>query len=222
MHWYGELQCFDFEIKYQTGKSNTKANTLSRRPDYGDTAEEDAPVQVFPSEATIHTSFTSELETLLQKTSVEYIMKPSDLDDSWTWDWSGLWWRGNMVWIPPAVQESMLDHEHNIPTAGHPGIKKMKSAVFRTYWWPKVEKGVQSYMVGCETCQRTKCSAPLHPHPVLPGPWAVISWDIVGPLPQSCGFDPILVIIDKFTKHTLIKVIGFNLTSLGAAWILRD
>src|ERR1700719_2550549 len=47
VRWVGELQCFDFEIKYRTGKSNTKADALSRRPDYGEMGEEDTPVQVF-------------------------------------------------------------------------------------------------------------------------------------------------------------------------------
>ena len=28
VQWVGELQCFDFEIKYHTGKSNTKADAL--------------------------------------------------------------------------------------------------------------------------------------------------------------------------------------------------
>ena len=62
--WVRELQCFDFEIKYHTGKLNTKADVLSWRPDYGEVVEEDAPVQVFP-ETEIHTSFTSEMEMLL-------------------------------------------------------------------------------------------------------------------------------------------------------------
>src|ERR1700730_4242029 len=29
VHWVGELQCFDFEIKYHTRKSNNKADALS-------------------------------------------------------------------------------------------------------------------------------------------------------------------------------------------------
>ena len=40
--WVGELQCFDFEIKYRTSKSNTVADLLSRRPDYRDAMEENA------------------------------------------------------------------------------------------------------------------------------------------------------------------------------------
>src|SRR6202030_1404005 len=76
VRWVGELQCFDFDIKYHTGKSNTKADVLSWRPDYGEAVEEDAPVQVFP-EAEVHVSFTLEMETLLQKNSAVYSMSPS-------------------------------------------------------------------------------------------------------------------------------------------------
>ena len=85
VQWVGELQCFDFEIKYHTGKSNMKVDALSCRPDYGEVVEEDAPVQVFP-EAEIHMSFTSELEMLLQKNSTVHVQKPDRLDDKWMQD----------------------------------------------------------------------------------------------------------------------------------------
>ena len=99
VHWVGELQCFDFEIKYHTGKSNTKADALSCRPDYGEAVEEDAPVQVFP-EAEICMSFTLEMETLLQKNSAVYVTKPGELDDTWTRDSAGLWRNGRITWVP--------------------------------------------------------------------------------------------------------------------------
>src|ERR1700731_860366 len=83
VHWVGELQCFDFEIKYRTGKSNTKADALSWRPDYGEMVEEDVPVQVF-LEVETHVSFTSEMEMLLLKNSAAHLQKPEELDDEWT------------------------------------------------------------------------------------------------------------------------------------------
>ena len=66
----------------------------------------------------------------------------------------------------------------------------------------------------------TKHAALLHPHSVPEGPWSVISWDIIGPLPLSRGHNTILVIVDKFTKQTLIEGIGMDLTGLGTARIL--
>ena len=95
----GELQCFDFEIKYHTGKSNMKADALLWRPDYGEMVEEDAPVQVFP-EAEVCVLFTSEMETLLQKNSMVYVTKPDELDDAWMRDSTGLWRNGHITWVP--------------------------------------------------------------------------------------------------------------------------
>ena len=90
VRWVGELQCFNFEIKYCTRKLNTKADTLSQRPDYGEAVEEDAPVQVFPEVETCM-SFMLEMETLLQKNSAVHIQKPEGLDDEWMRDRMGLW-----------------------------------------------------------------------------------------------------------------------------------
>ena len=67
-----------------------------------------------------------------------------------------------------------------------------------------------------------RCAAPLHPHLVPNGPWSVISWDIVGPLPLSHGHNAILIIIDKFSMQTLIEGIGTDLTGLSAVRILQD
>src|ERR1700720_945076 len=226
VHWVGELQCFDFEIKYHTGKLNTKADTLSRRPDYGEAVEEDAPVQVFP-ETEVRTSFTSEMEMLLQTNSAVHVQKPEGLDDEWMRDRMGLWRKGGITWVPEEAREAVLKYEHDLPTAGHPGPQKLRAALLKVYWWIDMVKDANRYVRGCETCQRvkpdrTKRAAPLHPHPVPEGPWSVISWDIVGPLPLSRGHNAILVIVDKFTKWTLIEGIGTDLTRLGAARILRD
>ena len=102
VHWVGELQCFDFEIKYHTGKSNTKADALLWRLDYGEMVEEDVPVQVFP-EAEIHVSFTSEMEMLLQKNSAVYVTKLDKLNDAWTRDSAGLWRNGHITWVPVGI-----------------------------------------------------------------------------------------------------------------------
>src|ERR1700726_2100506 len=103
----------------------------------------------------------------------------------------------------------------------------MKSALLKSYWWVDMVKDAEWYVSGCETCQwvkpnHTKRAAPLYPHSIPKGPWSVISWDIIGPLPLSRGHNAILVIVDKFTKRTLIEGIGMDLTGLGAAQILRD
>ena len=129
------------------------------------------------------------------------------------------------MWVPEEAHEVVLRFEHDLPTAGHPGPQKLRAVLLKVYWWMDMVKDADCYVSGCETCQQvkpdhTKRTAPLHPHSIPDGPWSVISWDIVGPLPLSHGHNAILVIVDKFTKRMLIEGIGIDLTGLGAACIL--
>src|SRR6202030_3520095 len=149
VHWVGELQCFDFEIKYCTGKSNTKADVLSWRPDYGEMVEEDVPVQVFP-EAEVHVLFTSEMEMLLQKNSMVYVTKPEGLDNEWTQDRMGLWQKGGITWVLLEAHEAVLKFEHDLPSAGHPGPWKLKAALLKSYWWVDMVKDAECYVGGWE------------------------------------------------------------------------
>src|SRR6266487_2284555 len=75
----------------------------------------------------------------------------------------------------------------------------------RHYWWDTLDKDVSQYVSGCQLCQWTKPSwdhpvGLLHPNPVPERPWEAISWDLVGPLPESQGFNVVLTIVDKFSK----------------------
>ena len=83
-------------------------------------------------------------------------MKPTELDDAWTRTCAGLWRKGHIVWVPAAVQEAVLNHEHSIPTAGHLSVRKMKSALLKGYWWNNMEDDAEWYVSGCETCQQIK------------------------------------------------------------------
>ena len=55
-----------------------------------------------------------------------------------------------LVWVPADVCEAVLNHKYNIPTAGHPGARKMKSALLKSYWWPEMDKDVEQYVTRCQ------------------------------------------------------------------------
>ena len=61
--------------------------------------------------------------------------------------------------MPVGVREAVLNHEHTIPTAGHPGARKMKNALLKAYWWNDMEDDAERYVSGCKTCQ---CIKPDH------------------------------------------------------------
>ena len=58
----------------------------------------------------------------------------------------------------------------------------------------------------CDVCMRTKVqrhppTGELHPLPVPGGPWDTISVDFMVELPESTGFDAVMVVVDSFTKR---------------------
>ncbi|SJL04855.1 uncharacterized protein ARMOST_08226 [Armillaria ostoyae] len=97
--------------------------------------------------------------------------------------------------------------------------------VQREYWWPKIQKDVEAYVKGCETCQRTKSniqakSALLHPNAILTEPWTHISVDMVTGLPDSNGHDALLVVVDQFSKAIILVPCNVQLSAEGWARIL--
>src|SRR6202030_825290 len=95
---------------------------------------------------------------------------------------------------------------HDIPSAGHPSVKRTLTHLERNKkTWETMKTDVERYMAGCLQCQKGKLRTgktpvELHPTPVPPGPWKHIGWDIVGPITESAGKDAILCITDLFMK----------------------
>ena len=64
---------------------------------------------------------------------------------------------------------------------------------------------IKRYIKNCDTCQRSKAvrHAPyglLQPNEVPDQPWRSIAMDFITDLPNSNGYDTILVVIDRLTK----------------------
>src|SRR5882762_10034567 len=61
------------------------------------------------------------------------------------------------------------------------------------------------YICSCDLCQRTKTfpakpQGELTPNEVPACPWQVISTDLITQLPDSQGYDSVLVVVDRFSK----------------------
>jgi len=61
-----------------------------------------------------------------------------------------------------------------------------------------------------------------HPNEVLQNPWEIVSIDLIGPLPESVGYNGILVIVDRFSKIAHYILINTNITAQGVAKISWD
>ena len=133
----------------------------------------------------------------------------------------------NKVYIPPSLREKVMKENHDTPIAGHPGISKSQELIKRNYWWPKMNQDIEQYVKGCDACQRNKSSrqlkaTELKPHEMPTTPWESISVDLIGPIPESKGFNAILAVIDQFSKMIRLILTTMELTLGHLAEIYRD
>ena len=69
---------------------------------------------------------------------------------------------------------------------------------------------------------RTKPSNPLKPNEIPTELWEIISVDLLRPLPESKGFNSIVVFIDHHSKIIHLVPTTVELTSKGMAQLFKD
>jgi hypothetical protein len=117
---------------------------------------------------------------------------------------------------------------HDSPTAGHPGIRKtLELLMRRKLCWKGMRKDVWNYIKGCIICQKAKLKIgpstdPLSPLPIAEGPWEIMSWDLIGPLPESWTYNTIITMVDTKTKAIKLEPGNVTVSAMGAAVVMRN
>ena len=154
-------------------------------------------------------------------------------EEEWRKDRKVLLWR-EKVYVPDSITlwEKIITKHHNSELAGHPGYTKTYELITRNYWWSRILEDIKWYVAGCEKCQVTKPNWQpkrncLYPNEIPQNPWEIVSIDLIGPLPESAGYDGILVIVDRFSKMAHYIPINMNITAQGVAkiswdWVFKD
>jgi hypothetical protein len=141
----------------------------------------------------------------------------------------GLLFVNGLLYVPAdeELQAKILRHYHDHPAAGHPGRAATYELVSRDYWWPKMRHTIARYLRNCDTCARIKPArhAPygfLKPLPIPQRRWESVSMDFIVGLPESSGFDAILVVVDRLTKMAHFLPTTGTVDSEGTAALFRD
>ncbi len=99
----------------------------------------------------------------------------------------------------------------------------MLELVSWNYWWPGLSRYVTKFVAGCDTCNWTKTFptqkvGKLIPNKVPDQRWQVISVDMIRELPDSKGYNAILMVVDHLSKqiHAIPTV-----TSLDSAGVTQ-
>ena len=134
-------------------------------------------------------------------------------------DWNG----NNKLCVPKDLQTKIMSEVHDsISEGAHAGYYKTYNRIASTYYWPRMSRSIKTFVSTCDICQKSKPRrhAPiglLRPIPIPSRPFEVISMDFIPELPESNGFDNILVIVDKLTKYGIFIPCSTNINEEDTA-----
>ncbi len=114
-------------------------------------------------------------------------------------------YKDEKLWVPTKeLQLQIIKLKHSDPTAGHMGVQKTLDLIKRDYNWENITQLVKQFVYSCGICAMSKVNRKrpyglLNPIQIPKGPWSSITFDTIV-LPQSEGYNMILVVVDRLTK----------------------
>lgn len=245
--WAEALSYFNFKIGHISGVKNVEADGLSRRPDHlevvtalkkGDSYEHVYPlkmehfkciarIKIKPDHKIIKmiATHTKEddfaIKALLTKSPAFKKLKIDKNTEIVTCN--------GLIYVPKnrEVKRLILQSRHDAPYAGHLGRRKTLEAVQRDFYWPGMMDYIIEYTKTCDVCQRNRLATRkqyglLQPMPIPSGPWKEIGYDMIGPLPESEGYNAIMTIVDRLTKQAHFIPCRTTLDSPGVAKLFLE
>jgi hypothetical protein len=147
------------------------------------------------------------IRTLLKRMDAPFTHEELELTKGFALSEDDLLIYNNRLYVPDNhdVKIQILQQCHDTSLSGQLGQAKTYSLVARHYHWPGMRAFINTYVKGCDTCQRNKTPRHLpvgllQPLPIPSGPCRSISIDAIVKLPKSDSYDSIMVIVCRLTK----------------------
>lgn len=193
MRWTLRLSEFEYQVVHKSGKMHTNADSLSRH--------------VLGVNTELSPLLDLELFKQYQLTDPECQMMSSQKKVKMSHE-KVLYYERNgnkKIIVPEKLREKVISLHHDVPTAGHAGVKKTVHRIREKFWWKTLEADVAKYIQSCHECNQRrdigKLRAPLGNFEEPDAPFERIATDIVGPLPLTeSGNRYILSVIDHFSR----------------------
>uniref|UniRef100_A0A6G5A9V3 RNA-directed DNA polymerase n=1 Tax=Rhipicephalus microplus TaxID=6941 RepID=A0A6G5A9V3_RHIMP len=109
--------------------------------------------------------------------------------------------------VPESLRTIIMSVMHDDPTSGHLGLARTLHRTKERFYWPGMQKSVESYVASCMQCQRHKrpSTGPaglLQPMPTPGAPFEQVRIDFLGPFPKSAkGNRWVIVCVDYHTRY---------------------
>src|SRR5260370_29887302 len=142
--------------------------------------------------------------------------------DEWTCTEGVVLYQGRVYILDnPQLCHDLVHVHHSAIVIGHPGCWKMLELVSQNYWWPGLSRYIAKFIVGCDMCNWMKIFpmqkvGKLIPNKVPDRHWQVISIDMIRELPDSKGYNTVLMVVDRLSKwiHAIPTVTSLDSTGV--------
>ncbi len=107
-------------------------------------------------------------------------------------------------WTPKPLRSQIFKACHHHATAAHQGVVRTAALMKRRFYWPRMQKDVETWCERCTACGRCRATVRGHSELQQPSHGAFnerVSGDLIGPLHRTeRGNEYIVVMQDHFTK----------------------
>ena len=243
--WSLYLARFDFTLHHKPGKTMGKPDALSCRADHGTGADDNSNIVLLPpklfavcaleglefagSEWDILHDIRQGVRQLEEEPIAKAVqqMRNSSTHSLRSAEWSecdGLLYYQGRIYVPTSskLRRRIVSLCHDTKVAGHPRCFKTLELVSRNYWWPNMSRYIGQYVGHCDLCLQTKVQrhlpvGELQPLLIPEDCWNTISIDFISELPESGGYDAIMVVIDSVGKRAHFDETLTTIMAAGAA-----
>ena len=156
------MQDYDFILRHILGKTNTKADILSRK-DQVNTKEDNKDVQLLKDEmwsrkivgkirifdnrkVVEETDIVKRIKK--NRTREKEIVQALQKEDGLAWEEDKVAYMEGKIYVPnnKDIKEEILKEHHDPADVGHPEQHRMQKLIKRTYWWPGLKEDIKKYV----------------------------------------------------------------------------
>nr|GEU57083.1 hypothetical protein [Tanacetum cinerariifolium] len=208
--WQDFLADFDYQLEYKPRKANLVADTLSRKAEFAAITQAQFFLQDRIKEGLEHVPLAKKIVALAKDGKTRRFWLKGDM----------LLTKGDRLYIPKwgDLRRIILKECHDSKWAGHLGIKRTLALVEGTYYCPRMEDDVETFVRTCRIFQQDKIEQKksgglLEPLPTPKGPWKSVSMDFT----HACRRVPHEIVSDRDPRFTgrfwmkLFKIMGTDL-----------
>ena len=195
--WADVLACFNVDLIHKPGRDNVVPDALSRRQELR---------IIFTGESSLMRKIREGYQDDEESKKTLDTLRLGKKLEHFRLERGVVWFKQKRMLVPKGkLRLALLKECHDGPVAGHRGVKPTLAELVKNYYWPNLRDDVEQYLKSCVTCQQNRTqfrkeAGLLRPLPIPTKCWESVSMDFMTHLPESKGFDSIMVVVDRVSK----------------------